>query len=283
MNPSSGRISFLLGILVLSATFQAVSGCFSPPLPVFVSGDWSTSFHFRAVECSLFSNSFENEASIAYPISITPLFLRRANERRIRVTFLEATKKKSGASSTSTSTSKKIQVKLLKHMAGIGQAGDVVQVTPAFYQNKLRPTQSAVMVTEDQVNEERQRAKEQEEAFHRMALRLKDRFSSSINADEGDSKTPVLRLYRKAGPGGQLFGGIGPKTIVDELKLVLSAEDKPNDEQFLDQKFVKITSITDESGKKLEQIKHLGNAFVAKLTLIKDVSVDLIISVEVEH
>lgn len=196
-------------------------------------------------------------------------------------TCLHATKKKGGSSASATSATKKVQVKLLKHMAGIGQAGDVVQVTPAFYQNKLRPTQSAVMVTEEQVNDERQKAKEQEEELHQLALKIKQRFSSP--EEQEDSKTPALRLSRKAGPGGQLFGGIGPKTIVDELKHILTAENKPNEVQFLDQKTVKIISIIDDKGEKLEQIKHLGEGFVAKLALTKDVSVDLIISVEVEH
>ena len=49
---------------------------------------------------------------------------------------------------------KKIQVKMLKDVPGTGQKGDVVLVTPAFLQNKLIPTHSAELITDEEVARE---------------------------------------------------------------------------------------------------------------------------------
>lgn len=160
-------------------------------------------------------------------------------------------KKKGGASKKKGGS--KVQVKLLNHVAGTGQAGDVILVTPAFFQNKLRPTKSAVVVSDDEVAKEKAEKKAAEEATLSAASALKETISEIS-----------LHIQRKAGPDGQLFGGVSPKCILDELK-------KQVQDDFLSKKRVKIVSVTDDDGKKLpHDIKHVGE-FDATISLTKDI------------
>mmetsp|Transcript_16914 Transcript_16914/g.23511 ORF Transcript_16914/g.23511 Transcript_16914/m.23511 type:complete len:89 (+) Transcript_16914:709-975(+) len=82
----------------------------------------------------------------------------------------------------------------------------------------------------------------------------------------------TLTFSRKAGPDGQLFGGIGAKCIIGELEEQIS-------DKFLAGKGVKIEAITDEEGKKMKHdIKHVGE-FGASIKLLKDVKAKFKVSV----
>ena len=48
----------------------------------------------------------------------------------------------------------KVQVKLLKHVAGTGQAGEIIMVAPAFFTNKLQKTGSAKRISDEEVQKE---------------------------------------------------------------------------------------------------------------------------------
>ena len=85
----------------------------------------------------------------------------------------------------------------------------------------------------------------------------------------------TLTVSRKAGPDGQLFGGVGAKAVMKELLKFIG-----ND--FLSQKGVKITELMDGNGKKIRgDIKHTGE-FGARITLAKNVAVKFAISVEAD-
>ena len=177
--------------------------------------------------------------------------------------FCLSAKKKSTAP---TAASKKIQVKLLKHVAGTGQAGEVVMVTPPFYNNKLRPTKSATLISDDQVEMEKSQSE----------LREKERQLKASSLQEQVEGEPLV-LRRKAGPDGQLFGGIGPKILMEEVKA------KTGENDFFDDKGVKITAILDGDGKKMQgDIKHIGS-FEAKLQLTQKVIASVKIEVEEEE
>lgn len=165
----------------------------------------------------------------------------------------------------SAAVSKKIQVKLLKYVAGTGLAGEIVQVTPAFFQNKLRPTKSAVMITDEEVQKEIAEAAVQEMKRNSEAIEWKEKVEDM-----------VISISRKAGPDGHLFGGIGPKILMDEL---MKNVDK---NEFFEQKGVKIVSVVDSDGKELKgDIKHLGE-FGALLSLTKEINAKVAISVHPE-
>jgi ribosomal protein L9 len=171
---------------------------------------------------------------------------------------------KAKKNSPSAPAAKKVQVKLLKHVAGTGQAGDVIQVAPAFFNNKLRPTKSAELISDEEAEKERSEQEEMEKEMKDTAIELQSKLSET-----------TLSLSRKAGPDGQLFGGIGPKIITSELKKIFGGD-------FLSLKGVKIAEIIDEGGKKVRgDIKHTGK-FEARIVLMKDISEKIVISVEAE-
>jgi large subunit ribosomal protein L9 len=156
---------------------------------------------------------------------------------------------------------KKIQVKLLKNIVGTGVYGEVIMVTPAFFSNKLLPDKAAVMITDEEVARMKEEARAQDIAANQAARAVKAVLDET-----------TITLKRKAGPDGQLFGGIGAKTIMDELKACVK-------DPYLDSKVVKVVGTVDENGNKLaHDIKHIGS-FSAELTLAKDVSANIAISV----
>eukprot|EP00521_Asterionellopsis_glacialis_P003023 CAMPEP_0195265868 /NCGR_PEP_ID=MMETSP0706-20130129/11679_1 /TAXON_ID=33640 /ORGANISM="Asterionellopsis glacialis, Strain CCMP134" /LENGTH=205 /DNA_ID=CAMNT_0040320367 /DNA_START=248 /DNA_END=865 /DNA_ORIENTATION=+ len=155
----------------------------------------------------------------------------------------------------------KVQVKLLKDIPGTGQRGDVINVTPAFFQNKLRPTKAAEVVTDEQVEKEQAAKKAEEDAIFAEATAVQEKIQDM-----------TLTVSRKAGPDGQLFGGVGAKCIIGELKEQIT-------DKFLAGKGVKIEAIMDEEGKKMKHdIKHVGE-FGASIKLLKDVKAKFTVSV----
>lgn len=156
---------------------------------------------------------------------------------------------------------KKVQVKLLKHIAGTGQAGEVIMVTPAFFNNKLRPTKSAEIISDEEVK------KQKVEADARQAA-----LNAAANGVVESLEDFVLSISRKCGPDGQLFGGIGPKVIMEEL-----SKKMPND--LWSDKHVRVATVTDEEGNALKHdIKHLG-MFSASISLTKDIVGKVAISI----
>jgi large subunit ribosomal protein L9 len=159
---------------------------------------------------------------------------------------------------------KKIQVKMLKYVEGTGHVGEIVMVTPAFFNNKLRPSSSAIMITDEEVAKERADAERLKAETDAKAQALKERL---------DDLTLVLK--RKAGPDGQLFGGVGAKMIVEELTKILGDE-------FLNNKGVKIVSIVNLDGEAIKgDIKHTGQ-FGASMSLTKEISASFTIIVDAD-
>lgn len=162
--------------------------------------------------------------------------------------------------------SKKIQVKMTKHVAGTGSAGDVVLVTPAFYNNKLRPTQSAIPISDEQVEKEQSEKQAQIEATNAAATKLKEQ----LEADDF-----VLVIQKSAGPEGQLFGGVGAKLILKELQTNTG-------DDYLNQKQVKVTGVTQDGKKIRGDIKHTGDDYQVTLSLTKEISAKFNVSVQGE-
>jgi|UniRef100_A0A6T7F495 large subunit ribosomal protein L9 len=158
----------------------------------------------------------------------------------------------------------KIQVKLLKYIEGTGSVGDVVMVSPAFYENKLKKTKSAVPITDEQVLKETAEAENKEAESKDAALEL------CANLEELES----LEIQRKSGPDGHLFGGVQQKHILEELKKAF-----PKHESMLSAKHVKLASIMDAEGNDVgHDIKNLGE-YAAKLHILKDVEAEFKVSV----
>jgi len=191
-------------------------------------------------------------------------------------TALHATKKKSGGGGSggggsAVSHGGKVQVKLLKHVAGVGQAGEVVLVTPAFFNNKLRPSQSAKVISDDEVTKQQNDEIQKEKESMDMAKILQEKINDS-----------TIHIMKKAGPDGHLFGGINIKMIVSELQESLGTEYK----DYMGQKNVKVLELSmqgDGNQQKVSgDIKNTGS-FVAKISLRKEISAKFNIVVEAEH
>ena len=180
--------------------------------------------------------------------------------RSLGKSALQLSKKKAAPASV-----KKIQVKMLKYVEGTGHVGEIVMVTPAFFQNKLRPSSSAVMITDEEVTRAKLETAALEKETRVKAEALKERITDLS-----------ISIRRKAGPDGHLFGGIGPKCIMEELEKTIN-------DDFLKQKSVKIMSVTNEVGSALDgDIKHTG-VYKASLSLTKDISGLFDITVEAER
>ena len=197
-----------------------------------------------------------------HPILSGPI-LRHPLTVNQRIVSLHAKRKGPGGPPIS---SKKLQVKLLKYVPGIGQKGDIVRVAPAVLNNVLKPSQAAELITDDEIAQERAAAAASELEVDRKAKSLKE----EIEAKE-------FTLIRKAGPDGKLFGGVGPKSILEELMTLLGASGG-----FLKTKGVKITAIVDSDGTKIQgDIKQIGS-FAATLLLTKAISARISLDVKPE-
>ncbi|GKY92501.1 hypothetical protein MPSEU_000220500 [Mayamaea pseudoterrestris] len=191
-----------------------------------------------------------------YPFQHRPI--HQSHEQMLSTTTLYAKKKSATAAPT------KLQVKLLKPVPGTGQKGDVVHVTPAFYQNKLQPTRAATLISDEQVATEQSIKVAQVNEMNEKAQAL----ANTLGADDFE-----LIIQRKAGPDGQLFGGIGPKVVLTELQAVLK-------DDFL--KSVKVKSLVDDEKKPLQgDIKHVGS-FSATLELTKEITATFPVIVKAE-
>jgi large subunit ribosomal protein L9 len=103
-----------------------------------------------------------------------------------------------------------IEVLLRRSIEGVGAVGEVVRVKNGYARNYLLPYQMAALVTPDALrNIEKDKAaeavREAEEAKDRAALAEK---LASIQ----------VRIESRAGEDGHLYGSVGPRQVVDELK-----------------------------------------------------------------
>lgn len=157
----------------------------------------------------------------------------------------------------------KIQVKLTKDVAGTGVNGDVIRVAPAFFENSLKRTQSAVRISDDEVAKENAERSENNKVKNDTAMATKDLI-------EGIE----MSLSKKTGPDGRLFGGITHKLIMEELGKLLP-------EGSLGCKQVKINAIklADEDGTVIKKdIKQIGEYRVT-VKLLENVFAELGVNV----
>jgi len=171
---------------------------------------------------------------------------------------LYAKKKKK---SSNEAKSNKIQVKLTKNVPGTGVIGEVIMVAPAFFENKLKRTQSAVRISDEEVADGNAKKNEKNRVEKNNAIDTK-----------GKVEDIALSLSKKTGPDGRLFGSVTHKVILEELGKKLPKGS-------LGSKKVKITVIESEDGDDVgRDIKNTG-AYKATIRLLEDVSAEFAIEV----
>jgi ribosomal protein L9 len=157
----------------------------------------------------------------------------------------------------------KLQVKLLKPIPGTGQKGDIVKVTPAFYQNKLQPTRAAEIVSNEQVEQELRMKQEKMATINEQATRLQ----TQLQAEDFE-----VLIKKKTGPDGHLFGGVGVKLLMKEL------QDRVKDD-FLQN--AKIKEVLDSDNKAVADIKNIGE-YKVTIELTKDIKATFPLKVDAE-
>ncbi|KAL7554936.1 hypothetical protein ACHAWF_018656 [Thalassiosira exigua] len=201
-----------------------------------------------------------------------------------------AKKKKGGEGGGGTATQPvskkgKIQVVLLQPVPNVGQKGDVVFVSSAVFQNQLQRSKKARLIGEEEVRKMEEEREAQERELAENARRTKGMLEEAMVAnlggedqcpDDGDICGVALEMRRKAGPEGNLFGGVNPKMVMDALQ-----EKYP--EGSWDGKQIKVTEVKDMEGKdvKKKDIKHTGDYSVS-VALGKGVDVAFILSIVAE-
>ena len=126
-------------------------------------------------------------------------------------------------------------------------------VTPAFFNNKLRPSGAAEKISDEAVAAERKIRDDQ----RRQVLDAATDVQSKI------TEMDAIKLSMKAGPEGHLFGSVNPKTILKELQSLFPKGAMG--------KKARIVSVRTEDGQRVDgDIKELGT-YSARVELLKDV------------
>jgi len=103
-----------------------------------------------------------------------------------------------------------LKIILLKDVEQLGQAGEVVEVSPGFARNYLIPQQQALVATDANVAQFESRRKQHEAAAERER-RVAEALAKQL---EKDSLTAQVRV----GEEDRLFGSVTAQNIIDLLK-----------------------------------------------------------------
>lgn len=110
----------------------------------------------------------------------------------------------------------KVRVILLQDVKGIGKKGEIVQVSRGYALNYLFPKKLAVEATEEAVRDLKARSEAQAKKLEREKQAAAEK-ASRINGK-------IIRVRKKAGEGGKLFGSITPKEISEILQRELDVK-----------------------------------------------------------
>jgi len=172
--------------------------------------------------------------------------------------------KKIKATGSSAAKGGKLQVKLLKYVEGTGSIGDIVMVAPAFFENKLKRTGSAVLISDEEVDAENKKKLLLQKAQLEQALDMQKKIQEV-----------ELSMVKKAGPEGHLFGGVAKKDILEELK-------RKFPKGALDGKQIKIATVQRVEGEEVKaDIKEVG-LYTSTINLLGDITARFRVNVTAE-
>jgi ribosomal protein L9 len=185
----------------------------------------------------------------------------RSNFYSVGSPLMLASKKASSHVGASSSKGGKVQVKLLKYVEGTGSIGDIVLVAPAFFENKLKRTKSAILISDEEVHTEKLNLERSKKEQLQQALDMQSKIQET-----------AISFSKKAGPEGHLFGGVGRKDILEELKRKFPLGT-------LEGKQIKIISLKRSDGEEVKgDIKDTGS-YLAMVSLLVDVNAEFRVEV----
>jgi ribosomal protein L9 len=267
--PRSTVVGVMVKLAIVSSSVVSLMMANTPTLAFIPSRQYYYYYHYPAAAQY---QQQQQVISLMIPSYSTPTPPPATRTRRLHMATKKSKSSSSASpsqSSSSSAASSKMQVRLLHHIAGTGQAGEIILVTPAFYNNKLRPQHLAEPITDEQVQALQEKQNAQQQATLQSATRLQEQLCPESGF--------VLKFTdNKTGPDGKrLFGGISTKKLLQQLQSHV-------DDPYLREKQVKVVEVVvqTESGKKLQgDIKETGE-YIMKLQLTKDIPVNIQVVVE---
>lgn len=108
----------------------------------------------------------------------------------------------------------KIKVILKENIKGVGKKDEVVEVKDGYANNFLYSQNKAVPATDENLKKLKNKA-EKNKKDHDKEVKKAEEIKKQINGKE-------IILSVKSGENGKVFGSVGSKEIVDEIKKVFS-------------------------------------------------------------
>ena len=106
----------------------------------------------------------------------------------------------------------KVKVILKENIKGVGKKDEIIEVKDGYANNFLFAQNKAVPATEENIKKLQNKA-EKNKKDHAKEVKKAEEIEGKINTKE-------IVLAVKAGENGKVFGSIGSKEIVDEVKKV---------------------------------------------------------------
>ncbi len=106
----------------------------------------------------------------------------------------------------------KVKVILKENIKGVGKKDEIIEVKDGYANNFLFAQNKAVPATEENIKKLQNKA-EKNKNDHAKEIKKAEEIKGKINNKE-------IVLAVKAGENGKVFGSIGSKEIVDEVKKV---------------------------------------------------------------
>ena len=106
----------------------------------------------------------------------------------------------------------KVKVILKENIKGVGKKAEIIEVKDGYANNFLFAQNKAVPATEENIKKLQNKA-EKNKKDHAKEVKKAEEIKGKINNKE-------IVLAVKAGENGKVFGSIGSKEIVDEVKKV---------------------------------------------------------------
>lgn len=182
-------------------------------------------------------------------------------------------------------TKGKIHVQLLETIPTIGQKGDITYVSSAVFQNQLKKGNKARLITDEEIqtmeNDKVEENRRMAESATQTKILLEESMVDNLREEGQCGVTSeicgvALEMRRRAGPEGNLFGGVTPRMILDGLK-----ERYPTGSW--DGRLVKVIDVRDASGNqiKMKDIKKTGDYTIAVMLWI-GIDVSFVLSITAE-
>ena len=140
-------------------------------------------------------------------ISASTAFRNHASKRYLPKTWSLLAKATGKAAS-------EVRVRLREDVPKTGKKGEIVVVSSALWQNVLSPGKKADRISDDEMSN----INKEKDAALQEAIGLANGVVAALKSNQS-----ALRLKRKAGANGQLFGSISAKVLLEELRTVYSS------------------------------------------------------------